>query len=344
MNLKHAGFFIAFTASFLGGCAGVQTAPSSPVATQAAPAAELTLMEAPADTARYYYAVGEGDSTELAKNRALAEIAAKISVSVSASLSNELTVTTNDDKTRTSERTDSKVNAIAKTIDFSDVSVERTQTRGGMKYVLVKVDRDHLLQGQLRKVQGTDDKIVKEMGIFDKSEIFYRLKLSYNIERLVNEAREQLTLLRAMKPGYDDSAFQNRYTAYEGKIREAKQQAVFAISADSNSRSLALLIKRFLSEENIRMSEHGGNVKLDLTTSAEEKSFKTTNVKLKNMKMVARTTSLKVRNTSGVVISNNVIRTKATSPVGVDDAIQQTRQYEDLIQKSGILSFISGNE
>lgn len=322
---------------------GCKSMPSQPTQAEAPATQRSPMLQVPGDTDRYFYAMGEAETVELAKNRALSDIAARISVSVSGSTYNEVSITRNNDQQETSERLDSSVSAIAKTIEFAGVTVENTQTVGDLRYVLVKVDRHVLFNSYRERLDQKRANLDKESSIFKQSDPFTQLKLSFRIQQLIKESEEMLTVLNAMRPGFSDQTYRQSHTENQAMIRDAKASAVFSIQADSNSKALETLIKRYLSEANIKMSPRNGNVNLYLTTDAEEKKYKTTSVKLAKMKIVSRTSTLKVKNDRGVTISNNVVKTRAASSLSLDDAIQQTKQYEELIEKQGILAFISGN-
>lgn len=339
MSSKLVGALAIVVSFSLTGCLGQNVKPQ-----QDAFAVPDIALEAPRDNSQYYYAVGEGETAELAKNNALSQISSRISVSVSASITNEHIVRTDNNQSQSSELTKSKVNATAKTIQFSGVSVEETENVDGLKQVLVKVDRNVLFQSYQRKLEALDDKVKKEISIFNRSAVFSQLKLSYDIQALIDQAREEITLLKAMRPSYDDKSSLDRYSDYEDSIRGVKQKAVFSITSDNNSQSLATLLKNYLSEENIKMGKKGANVKLHITTQATDKKFKTSNSKLANLKIVNRVSSLKVKDSKGVVLSNNIVKTKASSSASREDAIQQTKQYEKLISRDGVLSFISGKK
>ena len=324
----------------LTGCAGTASKPAQ------SPIAEVNqnLLMPPIDTADFYYAVDSGETIEIAKNRALSNIASRISVSVSSSVSDAVSVSVHNDKEDIVKNTDIQVNAIAKTIEFVGVFIEKNQKVNGAQYVQVKVDRNQLFQSYLEKMQSLNAKIKNDFVVFNQSSIFYQLKISYRLNEQLNKIKEYITLLKAMSPNYDDQLDRQRNTAYLEQIRGIKKRAVFSIETDNNSKGLGLLIKRYLSADNVRMGDENANVKLYISTIAKSKKIKTTSAKLSKLKFVNRTSTFKVKGNNGIIISNNVIKTRAASPIDVEDAIQRTQQYEKLIKKQGVLSFISGNQ
>ncbi len=337
MNLTIANIVLVAAALLLNACGGT---PSP----QQQKTAQEVLIQAPSDSDRFFYAVGEAETVRLAKNNALGDISSRISVSISSSIENRLSVLRRDGKEFSSQDIQTRVNAVAKTIEFSGVSLVQSQDDGDIKRVLVKVDREILYQSYLKKLQRIEEQIAKEMALIKRSSVFYQLKLSYKSRKSIATADEYLLLLQAMKPSFNDKEYRERHGDYEDTLARIKQSAVFSIKADKNSQSLATLVKRHLSDENIKMSREKANVRLQLSTKAEEKHYKTASAKLAKMKIVVRTVTIKAVDKRGLTISNNVIKTKAASSISTEEAISQTKQYEKRIQKEGILSFLSGKE
>lgn len=323
---------------FISGCGGSSPSPESQQQLS-----RNTFMKVPSDSVQFFYALGEGDSVRLAKNSALGDIASRISVSISSSIDNRLSVSREDGIESTSQDIQTRVNAVAKTIEFTGVSVEETRETEDAVEVLVRVDRDLLYKSYLKKLTRLEGKIKKEMALIKNSSVFYQLKLSFKTKQKMRKAEEFLLLLEAMSPRFDDIPYRTKYLAYEDKFDSIKQAAVFSVVSDKNSASLANLIKERLSAENIKMSNTKANVKIKLSTKAELKQYKSSNAKIAKMKIVMRTTTIKAIDKKGVSLSNNVVKTKAASSISKEEAISQTKQYQKLIDKEGILSFLSGN-
>ena len=320
------------------GCAGTDPSPSSQQNM-----ANTAFIQAPSDTADFFYAVGEADTQRLAKNNALGEISSRISVSISSSIDNKVSVSRDNGIESTSQDIKTRVNAVAKTIEFTGVSVEETRENDDGMSVLVKVDRDLLYQSYMKKLNRLNEKMKTQMQKINKSSVFYQLKLSFQMKKNLKKAEEFLLLLEAMSPRFQDRAHRKTIAAYQEDLDRIKTKAVFSIRSDHNSASLATLIKERLSDENIKLSHTQANVKIQLSTKAKLKSYKSANAKIAKMKIVIRTTTIKAVDKKGVSLSNNVIKTKAASSISKDEAISQTKQYQKLIDENGILSFLSGN-
>lgn len=322
----------------LGGCGG-----SSPSVKEQESFTGRDVLQAPSDSAEFFYAVGEGDDVTSAKNNALADISSRISVSISSSIDNRLSVSRENGIESSSQDIKTRVSAVAKTIEFSGVDVLQTKELEESVEVLVKVDRKILYQSYLKKLQRLEEKIQTQMDAIKRSLVFYQLKLSFHTRKNLVQAEEYLFLLEAMNPGFQDKAYRTRFAKVDESLYKINKSAVFSIQADKNSASLSTLIKERLSAENIKMSRTSANVKIQLSTKVELKEYKSSNSKISKMKIVIRTTTIKAVNEKGVTLSNNVIKTKAASSISKEEAISQTKQYRKLIDKEGILSFLSGN-
>jgi hypothetical protein len=332
MKNKIVSLIIAVGILLFTGCAG-SGADVKPVETKS--------MRVPSDSLKYYYASGEGENEDVARNRALSSIASRILVTISSDVSSEQMVKRVDNDEHVESQIRSRVDAKAKTIDFTGVSVIDSKEIDGSYHVLVRVDREVLFKSYNKKLKEQDEKLRLEFKRYSKSALFSKLKMSDSIKDMIIDAQATITILRAMNPNFDDKAYQQRYATYHEKLKTTLASAVFSIKSDKNSKGLENLIRDSLSAENIKTSTNNANVKLSIKTSYQIKKYKSANSKLAKLKFVIRSTSLKVRDNRGRVISNNIVKTKAAAPT-VDDALTQTKQYEKLIKESGIINFIAG--
>lgn len=300
--------------------------------------------QAPKDTARYYYAAGEGVSKDAAKNSALSDISSRISVTIEATGVLEKLYEDDGEDERIHETMKNTVTARAKTIEYTNVTVEKSQRIADHWRVLVRVDRKELFEHYLAKLVEQDKALQVEYDLFEQREIFGRIKATKALKTALSEPKSTLVLLRTINPAYDASSYADTYDAISRDLRKQRANAVFHITSDKNSRTLESLIKDRLSDQNIKTADAASaNINLSLTTVVKERKIKSTNPKYQNAILMFRTTTIEVRSRSGEVISSNVVKTKSVSNQGVESAINQTKPYEKLIHQKGILSFLSGN-
>ena len=325
---------------FFGGCAS-----ASSVHDQQKEAALAWVSSPPSDTAQYYYGVGEGKSITEAKNSALADVSSRISVSVNSTFSSSVSATRLGDNETVASKVKQDVLAKSKEIEYSNVDVQESANNDGVWYVLVQVDRAQLAQNYIDKLTKIDNDLKNEWDIFSSASLFEKLKLSTKINSLMAQTDTIFALLKAIKPTFDDSVYATRYTSYTKEIRNAQNAIVFSIQADTNSQTLASLIRSELSKANYKFSATAYNVLVKITTSAQEQKIDSANLEYAKLTWALRTTTIEAYNQSDIRVSNAVVKTKQASENGFLDAINRTKKYEDIIAREGIVSFLTdGNQ
>ncbi len=297
----------------------------------------------PADNAKYFYAVGYGETQKDAKSDALSIISAKILVDVSSNFSSSVTASRQGGDESILRETKSYVVSKSKNIQYTDVKVIDSVKDEMQWILLVEVDRDILTKTYERKLDKVDDKLKQEWQFFLDADMFEKLKLSVNIEKYLKEADAYFPLLHALNQSYDDSLYKSRYLNYTKEIRKVQNELVYKIVWDENSKNLASLIKTKLSAKNATFNNSKYNVLLSITTKAKKRKYKSTNNDFANLTFALRQTTIKVTNKNGDVISSTVYKTKDGSSKGFNDAIQKTAKYEKKIKEIGIIKFITGN-
>ena len=126
----------------------------------------------PADDAKYFYAVGYGETQRDAKSDALSTISAKISVDVSSNFSNSVTATRQSGNEDILQETKNEVVSKSKNIEYSDVKVQESVQESGQWVLLVQVDRAILTATYERKLDKVDTKLKTEWKFFKEAKIF----------------------------------------------------------------------------------------------------------------------------------------------------------------------------
>ncbi len=297
----------------------------------------------PADDAKYFYAVGYGDTQRDAKSDALSTISAKISVNVSSNFSSSVTATRQGGDEEVLAQTKSDVVSKSKDIQYTDVKVLESTQDKGQWVLLVKVDRAILTATYERKLDQVDTKLKTEWKFFEQAGVFEKLKLSVDIDELLKQTDSFFPLLHALNPSYNDSKYTTRYTEYTRVMRQARNELVFKIVSDKNSEPLASLIKSKLSAKNATFNASKYNVLIEITTKAKKRKYKSTNAKFANLTFALRKTTIKATDKNGNVVSSVVYKTKEGSSEGFEDALARTAKYEKKIKELGIIKFITGN-
>ncbi|MBD3823987.1 MAG: LPP20 family lipoprotein [Epsilonproteobacteria bacterium] len=301
------------------------------------------IMNPPADSAHYFYGVGSGDSVDAAKNDALANISAKISVDVASTFSSSVSATRLGDDEQVLSNTKNEVVAKSKQINYTDVKVVESLQEGRNWSVLVEVDRSILRKNYEVNLEKVDTKLKTEWELYSNASIFEKLKISVAINSLLKETDSIFPLLHALDKNYDDSAYTARYAEYTKAMRKARGELVFKIVSDKNSQTLASLVRSELSAINAAFNDSKYNVLISIETVAKEKRVKSANDQFNNLVIALRKTTIKATDASGNIVSNTEYKTKESSVDGFEDAIARTAKYEGMIQERGIVAFITGN-
>ena len=336
MLMYVKSFFIFLILIFFSGCGASVSVVKSDLDKQ-------WINNPPADNAKYFYAVGYGQTQKDAKSDALSIISAKISVDISSSFLNSVTTTRQGDNESVLRETKNDVISKSKNIEYTDVKVIKSKKFALEWAVLVEVDRDILTKTYERKLDKVDDKLKQVWKSFLDADAFEKLKLSVDINRYLKEAYSYFPLLYALNQNYDDSSYKSRYLSYTNEMRKFQNKLVFKIVWDENSKSLASLIKTKLSAQNITLSNLKYNVLIEITTKAKKRKYKSTNNNFENLTFALRTTTIKAIDKDGNEVSNTVYKTKEGSNISFKDAIQKTAKYEKKINEIGIIKFITGN-
>ena len=334
MNIKS--IFIVLAITFFTACGAFASGAKSS-------AASSWINNPPSDNAKFFYAVGYGQTQKDAKSDALSTISAKISVDVSSNFSNSVTATRQGGDEEVLQETKNEVVSRSKNIEYTDVKVQESVQENGQWALLVQVDRSILRATYERKLDKVDTKLKTEWKFFKEAAVFEKLKLSVDINGLLKETDSFFPLLHALDVSYDDSKYTSRYTDYTREMRKAQNELVFKIVSDDNSQSLASLIKSKLSAQNATFNSSKYNVLIEINTLAKKRKYKSTNAKFANLTFALRKTTIKATDKNGNVVSNTVYKTKEGSSEGFEDALQRTAKYEKKIAEMGIIKFITGN-
>ena len=330
MNFKATLLLLLFTLS--------SAMSSSPKESQ-----DSWIDSAPADTAKYFYALGYAQTLNDAKSDALASVSSKISVSVASNFSNSITAKRHNEDEDILYIKKSEVLSQSKNIEYSDVKVLQSSHEEKEWIVLVQVDRSILAAAYTRKLNKIDVKIKTEWDIYQNSNYFTKLKLSSVIKNYLEECDEIFPLLHALDNHYDDSPYTSRYVAYTKEMRNSKNDLVFKIDSDKYSEPLASLIRTSLSAQNATFNNEKYNVLISIATQAKKRKYKSTNESFEALTFALRTAVIKATDKDGNVVSNVVYKTKSGSSEGFEDAIARTQKYEKMIQEKGITAFLVGN-
>ena len=183
-------------------------------------------------TSSYYYGVGEGDSKEEAKAKALSNIAASISLTVSADMEVSATDSSEDGY---SQKSKSNVKSSTQKIKFTGVRVLNNAFVNGKFYTNVSVDRDVLFNTQKKLLDNDYKKALTLWEQMKKQGTFAVLKNSKKLESIIDAILSQPTLeiLKSINPEFNSSKYREKAISIKSKLIDSKSHILVYIKSDS---------------------------------------------------------------------------------------------------------------
>lgn len=236
MNLACASLLLA-------GCAGVVTKPNVPTLPG-------WVLNPPEDTASALYGVGEGSSRDTAKSAALKDVAAKLRVTISGKLENQISV--HNDKV--DRKAITRVSEEVQKTEFSQFTVDQTSPSEKGFYVLVKVDRQALIHDLKSRLDSLDSTIRKENAAIANMTSMERFVVLKKLSPLVDQATTLAQMLVAVgaNAGMDERIAEYRRLRQESD--DAASRLVFHVQANAADQDIASAVSAFLNDSGMRAS------------------------------------------------------------------------------------------
>ncbi|MGE4500497.1 MAG: LPP20 family lipoprotein [Hydrogenovibrio sp.] len=235
----------------LTGCVGQDVKPLS---TTEKPTPDWFL-NPPSDTTRQLYGVGEGRTREEAVQAALVDIAAKLSVQVSATFQSRLQVTqsTYEYAERTSEK---QIQSQVAKIQLRDYQVERAERLGyGKTVALVGLDRQALFEdlrrqqdAQMQTLQTAESAHQKDGALGQY--VFYRRSLD-----ALADFRQRLLILETLQRDFDTRPYSDFLQRFEQRTARLKAEMRLVVTADDDTKRLVGPLQSALSQAGFQIAK-----------------------------------------------------------------------------------------
>lgn len=244
------GYAALLVLSFLGGCLANTGRSFLPAGQKEAP---TWVRSPPGDTSAVLYGVGEGHDLDDARRAALRDVAAKLRVSISATLDAQVTVS-NDLVDRSSK---SKVSEEVRKTTFAKHQLEKTENHSNGVYALVSVDRQLLvaetrsrLQEKSRALRAGLDKARGLTGL-------ERLRLAGQLKPLTEDVADLLSLMNSASPEFSRETYSKQVEASRRLNDEALHGLSFRLQYRPADQDVANLLRQMMSESEYRIVEGG---------------------------------------------------------------------------------------
>jgi len=329
-----------FITLILVGCSGVGSQPTAPKSNGSLPKWVLNPTNS---NAIFYYAVGEGSSTTEAKNNALKQVSAEISVTISSSTTSKKYTTL----TTYQKNIENITKASTQKIQFTGVSVVDTVFVNGVFYSYIKVNRDVLFQSQLKQMNLEYNKVLSISNKFDTNGIFYIFKESQNLNTSIDKTMVSLPILKSINNKFNDNKYTVNLLSIKEKATQLKAQAVVYLKT-TNAFNEKIVLEKAISDFGIKIIKNISNVqnKNNLMIITIDKSAKPYENRYKSQKMKnvsfadIRLKIITYDKTGKTKLAQNIINVRNASRDGYEAAVVKTKKLEKEIDKKGILNIL----
>ena len=296
----------------------------------------------PIDNETAWYGVGEGSTLRSAKDSALADVASRLSVTVSSKVSKNATQTTVGEYISYNQNVNLNLESEVKKISFNNYDVVSSLQSESKALVLLKVDKSSFLKDQVQILSDTVADI-KALEVAPKNtHIIEDYKRYQGYVQDVEKAKTIVSILTTFGVPHDRMRIINTLNEYRDSMDNIRSKIEFYIDFDSDSRNSADILKEALTAEKIKISPRLYNnnsnlivVKLD-TESIKKQLF--------GSYMVGVKTTVSLRTNKGITLSTFIVESKGNSSLDYQTALKNaSNKFKNLIHEQGIYAFLGIN-
>lgn len=296
----------------------------------------------PSDDATSWYGVGEGNSLRQAKDSALADIASKLSVTISSKVSKDATQTTSGTFSSYHQNVNVNQESEVKRMSFNNFEVTSTSQNDSKALVLVQVDKAKFLKDQLQILTDTVKDLdglklaPKGKSILEQYQEFKSLASD------VEKAKTIISILTTFEVPFDRKRMAQAVSDYRDSLDSVRSQIEFYISADNDSHYSVDVLKEALASEKIKIAQRfsRNNANLVIVNLDTE----TTNKQLFGTYMVNTRTTVSLKSKEGTTISTFIVESRGNSSIDYATALKNaSNNFKQQVHEKGIFTFLGIN-
>lgn len=340
--MKKNTIFIPLALFFLLGC---QANPSQQSSVSTKPVNQALIV--PSDTSSFFYADGIAATEPEAQNSALSKIANRISVSVESKSQTSLNVKGRGENETVDKAYQNQINTKTREIDFTNVNIINQKRMNNQIQVVVRVDRKALINNYQNKIEKTQYELNQDFSLYQAASPFQQLKSNKALLGKLADLNAYLYIMGVLDPQKKNDDAKTLSRKIVSDIQRRKQDVTFKIVHDNNSQALAKMIAENLTAKGYTINSNAKDseaIQILLKTAYEPYKFKTTSAQYANLIMVNRTTKLAVIDeisSNKKVISSRLMQTRGISSTTQEDAIQDRKPYQMLLEDKDIIDFLA---
>lgn len=308
----------------LGGCLANTGENFLPIGQKEAPS---WVRSPPGDTSAVLYGVGDGRDLDDARRAALRDVAAKLRVSISATIDAQVTVS-NDLVDRSSK---SKISEEVRKTTFAKHQLEKTENHSQGVYALVSVDRQLLLAETRSKLEEKSRALRAGLDNARGLTGLERLRLSSQLKPLTEDMADLLSLMSSVSPEFSRETYIKQVEAGRRLNDDALHGLSFHLQYRPADQDVANLLRQMMSESEYRLVE-GGQAAGVVHVSTESRGQV-----IYGSTLVRLSVHVSLRSGKGSVFSQKEYHAEGSSSVGHDAARQAAiRKLADELKSRGI--------
>jgi hypothetical protein len=295
----------------------------------------------------YYYGVGSGVTKEDAQTKALSNIAARISSTVSASM--DISATDSTEKGYT-EESKSQVKSTTEKIKFTGVSTLDNAYVDGKFYTSLRVDRAVLFNAQKKLLDVEYEKALTLWNQMQTRGVFDILKNAQEVEKAVDAivSEPTIVILKEINAQFDSVQYRQKVLDLKNSVIGAKSKISFYLQSSGKLAPYYKdIVAKYISSSGVKIVENVNDVSnkkslltVEVSVEAEQKNVKTSDPRLKGATFADVTVILTTRDYLNKIVANNRVNVLNITKDGLEAAKKKTKKFEREIQRQGILNIL----
>ena len=294
----------------------------------------------PKNDISYLYGTGYGSSIDQATQIALNNVAEKVSVTVSSSVTSEKQESSSNENSLYESQYEQDVSTSVQEMNFTNYETVKSEQVGMHIYSLVKVSRSEIIENYMKQIKKIDNEIsaiIKGMSRVSAIEQFARL---HRITDKIRVNEINLKIVETIEKS--DAGVRKYYDRYQSLLKlktQIKNKIVVKVIAKPSDENVAMVLTKSINDLNIKTSsklnpKNKAHALLRVVTSTKhDKIYGTYLAKIK--------VDMKLLENFGDQISSGFIEISGSSAVNsagaVDAAIANFRKK---IQELGLLQVV----
>jgi hypothetical protein len=325
--------------SLLAGCASLPRVSSPAPENRAAAALPTWYLAPPADTAGALYGVGSASSLPGAKSAALVDVASKLMISVQSTLQDR-TVLHND---QLDQHIESEIVAQVRDREFQAYDVVESALSDGLFYALVRVDRSRLIVDALDDLRAVRGDLASRLDP-TATQTWTAYYMAFRaVEPSLDRAEAHVELLSTLSPEFDPAPYRAQHRGYRARLERAKARIVVALIPDDESGHILNTVQRLLSSAGMQSEVLGGEIEaaeachdlcIEITSEWSDRY-------VVRRYMAALTTTFKVHDADGSVVSSRQHKARGSSLTGDKEArLAAVAKLHEALEREGVLQAV----